>query len=98
LNKNLFSSLTLTLENIFWTFINVNGKKYFALHRGVNVKGTTMIMDVASTVLINAGVKNVSLVMASGNIIFESDIDIIDLKLKLEKAMADFFKHDEIFP
>jgi len=57
-----------------------------------------MIMDVASTVLINAGVKNVSLVMASGNIIFESDIDIIDLKLKLEKAMADFFKHDEIFP
>lgn len=68
--------------------------KYCAFLRGVNVKGTAMKMEVVCSVFVNAGAKNVRSVLASGNILFESDEGRIDLKRKLEDAMADYFHYD----
>ena len=47
--------------------------KYCAFLRGVNVKGTAMKMVEVVEVFKNAGMKNVSSVLATGNILFESE-------------------------
>jgi len=68
--------------------------KYCAFLRGVNVKGTNMKMADVCKVFSNAGVENVSSVLASGNILFQSDKNNADLKKILEKAMSDHFSYD----
>lgn len=60
-------------------------KKYCAFLRGVNVKGTNMKMAEVCKVFQDIGVKDVSSVLASGNIIFSSDDSAENLKTKLEK-------------
>ncbi|MCD9854911.1 DUF1697 domain-containing protein [Epilithonimonas sp. JDS] len=68
--------------------------KYCAFLRGVNVKGTNMKMADVCKVFSDAGVENVSSVLASGNILFQSDKNNADLKKILEKAMSDHFSYD----
>ncbi|MCX8532368.1 DUF1697 domain-containing protein [Chryseobacterium luquanense] len=68
--------------------------KYCAFLRGVNVKGTNMKMAEVCQVFKNAGMENVSSVLASGNIIFSSDKNAKDLKEILEKAMSDYFNYE----
>ena len=68
--------------------------KYCAFLRGVNVKGTNMKMADVCQVFKDAGMKDVSSILASGNIIFSSDKKAADLKVMLEKAMSDHFSYE----
>ncbi|MCL1668457.1 DUF1697 domain-containing protein [Elizabethkingia ursingii] len=69
-------------------------EKYCAFLRGVNVKGTNMKMAEVCKVFQNAGVKDVSSVLASGNIIFSSADSVENLKTKLEKELSDYFDYE----
>jgi uncharacterized protein (DUF1697 family) len=68
--------------------------KYCAFLRGVNVKGTNMKMADVCQVFKDAGMLDVSSILASGNIVFTSDKNTEDLKKILEKAMSDRFSYD----
>ena len=56
--------------------------KYCAFLRGVNVNGTAMKMAEVCDVFKKAGMKDVSSVLATGNILFESDEAPENLKQK----------------
>lgn len=68
--------------------------KYCAFLRGVNVKGTNMKMAEVCRVFKEAGMDEVSSVLASGNIVFSSDKNADDLKKRLEKAMSGHFSYE----
>ena len=68
--------------------------KYCAFLRGVNVKGTNMKMAEVCQVFQEAGMSHVSSVLASGNIVFSSKRDVVDLKLLLEEAMSRHFSYE----
>ena len=68
--------------------------KYCAFLRGVNVKGTSMKMAEVIKVFSDAGMKDVSTVLASGNILFSSDKKPSELKIILEKAMSHYFEYE----
>ena len=67
---------------------------FCAFLRGVNVNGTTMKMIAVCELFKKSGMKNVSAVLASGNIIFSSNKKKSELKPILEKAMSDYFKYE----
>ena len=69
-------------------------KKFCAFLRGVNIKGTNMKMADVCKVFSEAGMENVSSVLASGNILFQSDKNVVELKSILENAMSDYFSYD----
>ncbi|ASK29419.1 hypothetical protein CEY12_04575 [Chryseobacterium sp. T16E-39] len=68
--------------------------KYCAFLRGVNVKGTNMKMADVCKVFKEAGMEDVSSILASGNIVFSSDKKVSDLKDILEKAMSAYFSYE----
>ncbi len=68
--------------------------KYCAFLRGVNVKGTNMKMANVAQVFETEGMKNVVTVLASGNVIFASNIKKELLKPLLEKAMSKHFEYE----
>lgn len=67
---------------------------FCAFLRGVNVKGTNMKMADVCKVFSDAGIENVSSVLASGNILFQSEKNAAELKSVLEKAMSNHFNYD----
>ncbi|VBB43768.1 conserved hypothetical protein [uncultured Paludibacter sp.] len=69
-------------------------KIYCAFLRGVNVKGTNMKMSEVISVFENSGMRNTASVLASGNIVFFSDLQKDILRKKLEKAMSEYFSYD----
>ncbi len=68
--------------------------KYCAFLRGVNVQGTNMKMSEVCDVFKNAGMENVISVLASGNILFESDKKADELKFILERKMSEYFGYE----
>ncbi len=68
--------------------------KYCAFLRGVNVKGTNMKMAEVCKVFSDAGMQDVTSVLASGNILFSSEEKAEKLKAVLEKAMSDHFSYE----
>ena len=68
--------------------------KYCAFLRGVNVNGTSMKMAEVMNVFTDAGMKEVSSVLASGNILFSSDKKPSELKNILEKSMSEYFNYE----
>lgn len=68
--------------------------KYCAFLRGVNVNGTRMQMKDVCKVFAGIGLQNVASILATGNILFETDENPEDLKLNLEKAMSSSFNYD----
>ena len=68
--------------------------KYCAFLRGVNVNGTSMKMAEVSKVFSVAGMKEVSTVLATGNVLFSSDLKTLELKVILEKALSDHFNYE----
>lgn len=68
--------------------------KYYAFLRGVNVNGTSMKMAEVMNVFTDAGMKEVSSVLASGNILFSSDKKPSELKKILEKSMSEYFDYE----
>lgn len=67
---------------------------YCAFLRGVNVKGTTMKMAETCKVFENAGLTNVTSVLASGNILFSSSDTKLNLKTRIEKALSNHFSYE----
>lgn len=68
--------------------------RFCAFLRGVNVNGTSMKMDEVCQVFENAGMTEVSSVLASGNILFSSENSADDLKKPLEKAMGEHLRYE----
>ena len=68
--------------------------KYCAFLRGVNVNGTSMKMAEVMNVFTDAGMKEVSSVLATGNILFSSDKKPSELKNILEKSMSEYFDYE----
>ena len=68
--------------------------KYCAFLRGVDVNGTSMKMAEVMNVFTDAGMKEVSSVLASGNILFSSDKKPSELKNILEKSMSEYFDYE----
>ncbi|WP_332020132.1 DUF1697 domain-containing protein [Kaistella sp.] len=68
--------------------------KYCAFLRGVNVNGTSMKMAEVMNVFTDAGMKEVSSVLASGNILFSYDKKPSELKNILEKSMSEYFDYE----
>ncbi|WP_022883470.1 DUF1697 domain-containing protein [Glaciibacter superstes] len=68
--------------------------RYAALLRGVNVGGINLKMADVKTVFENAGLENVKTVLASGNVLFDSDAAASVLKPKIEAAMRDRFGYE----
>ena len=69
-------------------------EKYCAFLRGVNVNGTSMKMVDVCKVFEIAGMKDISSVLATGNIIFSSESTKTDLEILLEKALSDYFNYE----
>ena len=68
--------------------------KYCAFLRGVNVNGTSMKMAEVCKVFAESGMKEVSSVLATGNILFSSNKNTEDLKPILEKTLSDYFNYE----
>ncbi|PRD48722.1 DUF1697 domain-containing protein [Sphingobacterium haloxyli] len=68
--------------------------KFCAFLRGVNVKGTNMKMAEVCSVFERAGMRDVSSVLASGNILFSSEKKAQELKKVLEKVMSEHFSYE----
>lgn len=68
--------------------------QYCAFLRGVNVKDTNMKMKDVCAVFEKEGMQKVQSVLASGNIIFESDTKAAVLKETLEAAMSKAYSYD----
>lgn len=69
-------------------------ENFCAFLRGVNVNGTNMKMAEVNKIFSDAGMQKVSSVLASGNILFQSDQDVEELKGILEKAMSEHFHYE----
>ena len=68
--------------------------KYCAFLRGVNVNGIAMKMTHVCEVFAKAGMYEVSTVLATGNILFSSDLKVSQLKIILEKSLSDYFNYE----
>lgn len=67
---------------------------YCAFLRGINVNGRNMKMPDICTIFEQAGMKNASSVLATGNIIFDSGIPQGPLRRKLENALSEHYACD----
>lgn len=67
---------------------------YCAFLRGANINGRNMKMSDVCGVFLQAGMKNVSSVLATGNILFSSDIQKMELRSYLETAMSKYYLCD----
>ncbi|AZI68060.1 DUF1697 domain-containing protein [Kaistella daneshvariae] len=68
--------------------------KYCAFLRGVNVNGTRMKMAEVCDVFEKAGMQNVCSVLATGNILFSSEIAESELKPILENELSSHFGYE----
>ena len=76
------------------TATDASNSMFCAFLRGVNVKGTAMKMTDVCAVFEKAGMKQVSSILASGNILFSSGKSRNELKKLLEKAMSEHFGYE----
>lgn len=74
--------------------VSNSDNRFCAFLRGVNVKGTNMKMAEVCSVFAEAGTKDVSAVLASGNILFSSEEEVEELKNTLEEAMSAHFSYE----
>ena len=74
--------------------VQLVNNKCCAFLRGVNVKGTNMKMAEVCSVFEKAGMKDVSSVLASGNILFSSEQNEIELNEILGRAMSEHFAYE----
>lgn len=83
-----------TKKTIMNKILSAAKPTHCAFLRGVNVKGTAMKMADVCAVFEKAGVKNVSSILASGNILFTTEAKADDIKAILEKALSDHFNYE----
>lgn len=68
--------------------------KYCAFLRGINVKGTAMKMAEVCQIFKDAGLSHVSSVLATGNILFLSEKNPLELREILEKALSEHYDYE----
>ena len=68
--------------------------KYAAFLRGVNVGGVNLKMAEVAAALEKAGFRNVTTVLASGNVLMESRSGVDAVRKKAEQALRDEFGYD----
>ena len=68
--------------------------RYCAFLRGINTGGKTMKMADVRKIFEEAGMTDVSSVLATGNIVFSSDQGRDELKPLLEKSLAEHFGYE----
>ena len=66
-------------------------RKKCAFLRGVNVNGRKVLMKDVCEIFAKAGMKNVSSVLATGNVIFNSRMENTELRTTLEAAVSDHY-------
>ncbi len=66
---------------------------YVVFLRGVNVGGRIIKMADLRTSLEKAGFKDVKTILQTGNVIFESDKDEVELKQQIEKLLAKTYNY-----
>jgi uncharacterized protein (DUF1697 family) len=67
--------------------------KYVAFLRGINVGGRIIKMAELKICFEEMGFKNVTTLLQSGNVIFESDLDELRLKNKIEESLTKTFNY-----
>src|SRR3954470_11203391 len=67
--------------------------KYAALLRGVNVGGRIIKMAELKICLEKAGLEDVETLLQSGNVIFKSNKNELQLKIQIQKTLADTFNY-----
>lgn len=68
--------------------------RWAALLRGVNVNGITITSADLKELFVSLGFDDVRTVLASGNVVFDSDDAADTLKPTIEKALSDRFGYD----
>ncbi|SHJ45740.1 Uncharacterized conserved protein, DUF1697 family [Anaerocolumna jejuensis DSM 15929] len=70
--------------------------RFCAFLRGINVKGTSMKMDDLKAAFASMGFANIKTILASGNVIFDSEKELSqeELKLFIEKELSSYFQYD----
>ncbi|MFC0681870.1 DUF1697 domain-containing protein [Lysobacter korlensis] len=68
--------------------------RWIALLRGVNVGGITVRSADLRDLFRELGFANVSTVLASGNVLFDSEDAADDLKPRIERALGERFRYD----
>lgn len=68
--------------------------RYVALLRGINVGGIRITMADLAEVFTESGFRDVRTVLASGNVLFESDDDAATLKPAIEAALTSRFGYE----
>jgi uncharacterized protein (DUF1697 family) len=68
--------------------------RYVAFLRGVNVGGVNLKMAEVAKAFEDVGFTNVRTVLASGNVLFDSDENVDAVRKKAEKTLRDTFGYD----
>ncbi|BDI21886.1 pyridoxamine 5'-phosphate oxidase [Herbiconiux sp. L3-i23] len=68
--------------------------RWIALLRGVNVNGITVKSAELGALFRELGFDEVKTVLATGNVLFRSDDDAVELKPRIERALGDRFGYD----
>jgi len=68
--------------------------RYAALLRGVNVGGINLKMAEVKAVFEGLGLSNVKTVLASGNVLFHTDLSAAEVKPLIEKALGERFGYE----
>lgn len=93
-NKDLYHTHRKSRSNFHQQTLLLILKKYCAFLRGVNVNGNSMKMAEVCQFFLDAGMHEVSSVLATGNILFSSDNDSSELKWILERALLRHFNYE----
>ena len=68
-------------------------KKYIAFLRGINVGNIRIKMPNLKIAFLEMGFKNVATFLQTGNVVFESDKNISEIKVILEKGLSETFHY-----
>ena len=69
-------------------------KKYIAFLRGINVGNIRIKMTDLKSAFEQLGFSDVKTYLQTGNVVFESDKTLVDIKSTLEKGLSNTFKYD----
>jgi uncharacterized protein (DUF1697 family) len=71
-----------------------NMTKYIAFLRGINVGNIRIKMTDLKTAFENRGFKEVKTYLQTGNVVFESEKNLLDIKPVLEKGLSETFHYE----
>lgn len=72
----------------------MKNQQYCAFLRGINIGGKSMKMEEVKKVFQNCGMQDVTPVLATGNIIYKTEISPQEQKDVLEKSLSEYFQYE----